>query len=299
MRKEQKLNALFRREIKAYYSNKYYNIFMNRFKFPTLDYQQNNYIFKQLWTNGRISCFQLKETIGSDEYPNGVLVFTDYAPVEYNIYDFPVYVTLINKRGVKWIPSTLQEVDKDVVLCYIQRNEKGIKWFVDSIVDKIVECEMNIYQNLKAIKTPMLIPVSPEDEVTAKRIVNQMDETDPFIFIPSEYADRIKALNSQAQYYIDKLYNYRCALENELREYLGVKNLGFAEKKEHLLDSEIEQNDEITKTSGDVFYNCLLEFSERVKDVFGYDLPVEMNSQDEDLPAKENEEEEDLQDDFD
>lgn len=278
-----KENQKKRRIIADYYSNKYYNIFMNRYKFPTLDYQQTNFLLKKCWSEGKVSAFLLKETVGSTEAPMGLVVFTDFSPFEYNIYDFPTKVTLINKRGVSFIPRGVLEVDKDVVLCYIQRNEKPIKWFVDRIIDKIVECEMTIFQNLQAIKTPLLVPISPEDEATAKRIVSDIDEGSSVVFIPSEWSDRIKALNTQAQYEIDRLYNYRCALENELREFLGIKNLGFAEKKEHLLDSEIEQNDEITQTSGDVFYDCLLDFSERIKQVFGYDLPVELAETEEDI----------------
>lgn len=290
-----------RTSIFTFYANKYYNIFMNRFKFPTLDYQQIHFMLKRFWETGKISAFLLKETIGSDEAPNGILVFTDFAPTEYNIYDFPTKVTLINKRGVKWIPSTLQEVDKDVVLGYIQKNEKGISQFVFSLIDKIVECEMSIYQNLKAIKTPLLIACSPEDEEVIRQIVDDMDETRPFIIIPSEYAERIKAFNSGAVYNIDKLYNYKCALENEIREYLGLDNLGFAEKKEHLLNEEIAQNDQVTKTSGNTFLDSLLEFGERIEDVFGYSFPVELAEDDyeEALPEQENEEEKETQEQYD
>lgn len=286
-----------RTSIFTFYANKYYNIFMNRFKFPTLDYQQRNFLMKRFWETGKIACFLLKETVGSDDAPNGILVFTDFAPTEFNIYDFPTKVTLINKRGVKWIPSSLQEVDKDVVLGFIQKNEKGISQFVFSLIYKIVECEMAIFQNLQANKTPLLIACSPEDEPVLRAIVDDMDETKPFIVIPSEYAERIKAFNSGAVYNVDKLYNYKCALENEIREFLGLENLGFGEKKEHLLVDEIAQNDQVTKQSGDTFYDSLLEFAERVEDTFGYALPIEIAE--EELPAKENEEEEETQEDYD
>lgn len=286
-----------RTSIFTFYANKYYNIFMNRFKFPTLDYQQRNFLMKRFWETGKIACFLLKETVGSDDAPNGILVFTDFAPTEFNIYDFPTKVTLINKRGVKWIPSSLQEVDKDVVLGFIQKNEKGISQFVFSLIYKIVECEMAIFQNLQANKTPLLIACSPEDEAVLRVIVDDMDETKPFIVIPSEYAERIKAFNSGAVYNVDKLYNYKCALENEIREFLGLENLGFGEKKEHLLVDEIAQNDQVTKQSGDTFYDSLLEFAERVEDTFGYALPIEVAE--EELPAKENEEEEETQEDYD
>lgn len=286
-----------RLDLKFFYLNKYYNIFMNRFKLPTLDYQQQAYILRRLWDTGRIAGFVIKETAGLEESPYGTAVFCDFAPVEYNIYDFPVKATLINKRGVKFIPTSLQEIDKDIVIGFIQRNEKSVKEFVDLLVDKLVECEMSIYQNLKACKTPLLITASPEDEAVLKEISDFIDESKPVIFIPSEYADKIKVLNNNSNYMIDKLYNYRQALENELREFLGLENLGFAEKKEHLLNSEIEQNDQVTETSGNTFYDCLVEFGERFEDVFGYPLPVILADVEDkkDEPQDETEEEEELQ----
>lgn len=274
---------------------------MNRFKFPSLDYQQENYIKKRFWARGTVSGFLLKETVGSDDAPNGVMVFCDYAPTEYNVYDYPVKATLINKRGVKFIPSTIQEIDKDIVIGFIQRNEKSVQEFVDLLVDKLVECELSIYQNLQSIKTPLMISCSPEDEEAVRKVVDAIDESRSFVFIPSEYADRIKALNSGANYNIDKLYNYRQALENELREFLGLENLGFAEKKEHLLTSEIEQNDQVTETSGNTFFNCLKEFCERIENVFGYPMPIILTDTEDkkEEPAKENEEEEEVQDQYD
>ena len=37
--------------------NKYYNIWMNRFVIPELDYQMNNYIFRKLYADGTIAGF--------------------------------------------------------------------------------------------------------------------------------------------------------------------------------------------------------------------------------------------------
>lgn len=287
-----------RRDLKLFYVNKYYNIFMNRYKFPTLDYQQQAFILRRFWDSGKIAGFVIKEVEGIEGSPYGLAVFCDFAPAEYNIYDFPTKATLINKRGVKFIPYTLQEIDKDIVIGYIQRNEKPVKQFVDLLVDKIVECEMSIYQNLKAVKTPLMVTASPEDEQAFKNILEYIDESRTVVFIPSEYAERVKVLNNTSAYIIDKLYNYRTALENELREFLGLDNLGFAEKKEHLLNQEIEQNDQVTETSGNIFYDCLVEFGERFEDVFGYPLPVILADVEDkaDEPQDETKEEEETQD---
>ena len=181
-------------------------------------------------------------------------------------------------------------------------NEMGKEWkkrFEGKVIDKILTIEASGIGIAieKGFQNGEKIIRNLGYQLESLAIVDDMDETKPFIVIPSEYAERIKAFNSGAVYNVDKLYNYKCALENEIREFLGLENLGFGEKKEHLLVDEIAQNDQVTKQSGDTFYDSLLEFAERVEDTFGYALPIEVAE--EELPAKENEEEEETQEDYD
>ena len=286
-KRERRDTQLLATELKTFYLNKYYNIFMNRYKFPELDYQQNDFLLRNMWSNGTISAFKL---YGSDneENPNGLLVLVQYAPAEFNIYDYPVKATLINKRGVAWIPSTLQEVDKDIVIGWAQRNFKSVYQMVNTLIEKIVDVEMKIRTNLKATNSSTFVFYNPEDRDLLNRAIDSADDNEPYIFVPFEYADKVKSFNTGAQYNVDSLYNYKCSLENELREYLGIENLGFAEKKEHLLNSEIEQNDNITKTSGNTFVDCMQEFCDRVTEILGYPLHLEINSNDDFI--QENEE---------
>ena len=121
-----------RSELEFMYLNKYYNLYMNNFKISQVDYQMRDYILRKFWADGTLAEFKLKETEGSTDYPKGMPVFCPYAPSRFNLYDFPIYVTLINIRGVKFIPATPQKVDEDVILLYAQRNKKSIY----SIVDK-------------------------------------------------------------------------------------------------------------------------------------------------------------------
>ena len=131
--------------------NKYYNLFMNRFSF-NLSNEQKDFLLRSFWGRGKIAAFKLR-SIGEEDNTN-YLVFTDYAPSEYNIYDFPTKVTLINKRGVRFIPSTLQSVNKSVVLGYIQRNKKSVCEMIMPYIAKIVRAEITLNQNLRALRNP-------------------------------------------------------------------------------------------------------------------------------------------------
>ena len=290
-------SGLKRREYETNYLNKYFNLFMNAYKWKNIDYQQIDFIMRKFWADGTIACFQLKETIGSSEAPNGLLVFTPYAPAQWNIYDFPIQATLINTRGVSFIPSTLQEIDKDIVIGFIQRNKKGVMSMIMPRIQKLAFIEMVIDMNLNAHKQPYIMVGSESDEEALKRIYELISGDVDVMYLTSEQADKIKVLVTGSQYIIDKLYSYKQAIENEIRETLGLDNLGINEKKEHLITSEIESNDEVVKASEDSFLDCLSEFCDRIRSLFGYDISVELNkTKDEELEnsqEKESESEED------
>lgn len=281
-----------RRKIYAFYFNKYYNLFMNSYKWEGIDYQQIDYIMRKLWSEGTIAAFKIK---GVNE-----IGFTTWAPFGWNMYDHPIEVTLINPRGVPFIPKTTQKVDEDVVLGWAQRNKKSVQAIVDLFCEKITDVEMTIRTNLKAHKTPWLVGVSPEDQDSVKRLFNNLEKDDTQLYVNLDDPNGFKALVSGAPYIIDKLYAYKCALENELKEYLGITNLGNQEKKEHLITSEVEANSEVTESSGDCFFDSITEFTERVRDVLGFNISISLNKpeqyyeEDENIPEEEKEVEADV-----
>lgn len=275
------------REIAEFYYRKYYGIFLNRYEVEGMDYQQRDYMFRKFWADGRLACFKLEDTEG-----NKIGVFCPFAPSMYNIYDFPTKITLINKRGVRFIPRGLQEVDKDVVIGFAQRNHHSVKGMVAYYIQKIVNVEMIIRTNLKANKTPYIIPLSPEDKTQQKEIINQLERDDPFIFFESDNFERYRALTSGAPYIVDKLYSYKCALENELKEYLGVQNLGAQEKKEHLITSEVSINNEIIEEHKFNFIDSIKEFFDNIYKVLGIRYNIKERNTTVENPIVDEEEEE-------
>ena len=276
-----------------FYMNKYYALFMNNFKMSdNIDYQQKDYILRKFWGDGTIACFKLKETEGSSEHPQGLLVFCPYAPNGWNIYDYPISVNLINTKGVKFIPTQAQIVDEEAVIGWCQRNKKSVKTMVEYYIQKIVNIEIVIDINLKAHKMPFLIGCEKEDTKTIQDLLVLLENDEPNLFASMEMVDKIKALVSGAPFIIDKLYNLKQALENELREYLGLDNLGGNEKKEHLITSEVEANNEVIEASKNCFIDCAKEFFDRIKSVLGVDVWIEINKN-EDTNENFNEEEED------
>lgn len=255
---------------RTFYERKYYNVFMNNWTADGIDDEAKDYVLRRLWADGTVAAFKLDEL---DE-----VIFCGYTPTSFNIYDYPVAVSLINKRGVPFIPSRLMTVNEDVVLGWIQRTKKSVAETVSFYIEKIVNTETTIAQRLAAMKVPFLITTTPENEMKMSRLFDNVQLGAGALYIDAADAADIKVLNTGVSNEVGNLYSYKCALENELREYLGVSNLGVNEKKEHLITSEISANDEITQVSRDVFDDCLNEFTDRIYEVLGISVKFTRNT---------------------
>lgn len=287
-------SVITRESLKSYYILKYFNLYMNGYKFTGLDYQQKDFLLRKLWAMGRIACFKIPYT--TEEHPQGELVFCPYAPTRLNIYDFPVEVSLIKLKNVNFIPTAPQKVDKDVVLGYAQRNKHSVLEMVLPLIEKIVDVEMTLRTSLKSQKTPWLVGYSPENEEQRNLIKDNLDSDEPYLFLEMEDINQFKAIVSGANYNCDKLYNLKQCYENEIKEYLGINNLGVNEKKEHLIGDEINVNQEIVESHGECFLDCLKEFCERIKEVLNYDVSVELNKPDSQEYEGENEDDNTMED---
>lgn len=289
------LNLLSRNQIRSVLANKYYNIYMNNYVFGgDLDYQQKEYILLQAWSIGQVACFKLAGSEGSKDHPQGLGVFCPFAPGYWNIYNWPTKVSLVNTRGVKFIPAGLKEVDKEVVIGYAMRNRKPVRMIVDSYVERITDVLMVIRTNLKTHKMPWLVIGTPEDQQKLKTLFESLKDDEPELFVDSDSSDKFKALVSGAPYIIDKLYQYAESLENELLEFLGFNNIGVGEKKEHLITAEVSANNGVIEANANSLVDCLKEFFERCNKVFGFNYSIDIKKVE--TPVyNESEEEEDLE----
>ena len=286
-------SVITRESLRGYYILKYFNLFMNAYKFTNLDYQQKDFILRKMWSLGRIACFRLANP--TEKHPQGEVVFCPYAVSKLNIYDYPVEVSLIKLKNVSFIPTRLMKVDKEVVLGFAQRNKHSVLEMVLPLVEKIVDVEMTLRTSLKSQKTPWLVGYTPENEQQRQQIKNNLDNDEPYLFLETEDVNQFKAIVSGANYNCDKLYNLKQCYENEIKEYLGINNLGVNEKKEHLIGDEINVNQEIVESHGECFLDCLKEFCERITNILGYSVQVELNKPDS-IEYNEDEEEEEQND---
>lgn len=259
-----------RASLRQAYIDKYFNLFMNNLKIEDTDYQEENFIKRRFWSDGTIAIFKIGAI--------GKKVFVDYAISQYNIYDYGVFATPINRKGVSFIPSYPMEIDKDICLIYAQHNKKGIQNLVLSYINRIVDIEMVIKQQLKSHKVPFVFTGDETEKDKFKDFFNKINTDLNDLYMTGAELDSINVLNLNNGFIIDKLYAFKQQLENELKEYLGINNMGTTEKKEHLINSEVDSNNEVVETSRASIIDVLNIYFDNCNKILGTNLKAVYNA---------------------
>lgn len=277
-------SADVRKKIRFFYLEKFFNKWMSKYEYPELNYQQKHYLMKKFWSEGTIACSLIKSAdpvlagLMKDDVidmQENKVIFTPWTfSNRYNIYDFPTHVRLINVRGVKFITPDELEMDKDVVIGYAQKNHKSVYSSIEAKINELVDIEMKKRVARKAQSQPWLFAFSPEDYEQAKVLQEQMENDEPYMFVPLEEVDRAKSLTSGAPYILDKLEQDRQKIENDILTMLGVNNVGIGEKKEHLIVDEVNANNEDVEQQSYSFKSEIEDFFDRVSKVLGFKVHV-------------------------
>lgn len=268
-----KTNAVeVRQRLLFYYNEKFFNKWMNKLKLDGLNYQQEEYIMRKWWATGVVACSKpvgVPNNLGID-FKEDSIIFTPFAPQNvFNIYDWPTEAMPINTRGVKFVSDRPLSVDKEIVIGYIQKNHKSIYSSIEAKINEIVDIEMTIRICIFTQKMPWLIGTTPENKQEVEDLIEGLQSDEPFLFTTLEEPEKAKSLISGAPYILDKLQNMVQVLVNEILTFLGCNNIGIPEKKEHLLNEEVNANNQDIQENSDQFLEMAKYFFDRVDKVFG------------------------------
>lgn len=282
--KPQTSSKSVRQAFKFYYTEKFFNKWMNKYDFKGLNYQQKHYMMRKLWADGSVAVSSigsvndvLAGTIASGEIDmkENKIILTPWAFANrYNIYDFPTHIRLINVRGVKFITNKALLLDKEAVIIYAQKNHKSVFSSIEAKLNELIDIEMKKRASRKAQIQGWLFAFSPEDYEQAKALQEQMENDEPFMFTPLQEPDKAKGLQSGAPYITDKIEQERQKVENDILTMLGCNNVGIAEKKEHLVVDEINANNQDIEEQSDSYTSEIEDGWDRANKVFDIDVEV-------------------------
>ena len=255
---------------------KYYNLWMSKYKWNGLDEenkeQEQNYIMKQLWCQGKVAMRNIPNT--------SLLAICPFAEDKLNMFDAPDTVTLTDTRGVGplIIPQTTQIVNKDVAIIYCTPGRGPIEVMVNYYIDRITQVEVLINNNLKLQNMPFVVACDETDKQQMEDIVNRILNNEIVVYTSSNDLNKLKALITNAPYLIDKLKSYQVSLENELLTILGVDNSGVQAKKAQMLVDEVNANNDAINDYGSAIEDEIKMWLERANKVLNRNISIEAKS---------------------
>lgn len=150
---------------------------------------------------------------------------------------------------------------------------------------KLLEFSKDLYNleciirtNANAQKTPLMILCDERTRLTMENLYQKYQGNAPFIFGSSRNTDlsvtSIQAMNTQAPYLADKLYQLKANIWNEALTFLGISNISIT-KKERMLTDEVNRMQGGVLASRYSATEARKQACEEINNMFGLNIDVE------------------------
>lgn len=166
-----------------------------------------------------------------------------------NIYGLPTklncYSFRFNKMKELYIPNSDLPPEEEVILVMNNYDRMPTSATICLFAQRLTEAQRTADINIKAQRTPILIPVDQKQYYTMKKMYEEYDGNTPAIYADKNLinADMLKAIKTDAPFIANDIMEYKRLIWNEFLSTLGISNLD--EKRERLITSEADSNNEL------------------------------------------------------
>lgn len=141
---------------------------------------------------------------------------------------------------------------------------------------RLADISRTIDINVSAMKTPVLITCTEKQRTTLKNVYRQWNGFEPVIFGSKDLdLSGVNVLKTDAPIVFDKLQIQKHHIWNECMTFLGINNANM-DKRERLVDDEVQANNEQIEMSVDVMLKSRELACEQINKLFGTKISVEV-----------------------
>ena len=250
------------------FTDYYYRLMLiarSRFKWNNLPNGiDEKWIEKYLFSEGECLFYKDKD--------KGFMVAKCTASGNLNYYDEP---TMLRPYGTNYMGEPLE----NNVECVVIRNNDMMIPTCPSLqlyAFRLAEISRTIDININGQKTPVMILCSEKQKRSMKTLFSQMNGFEPVIYGDRNMdIDSIKALKTETPIVFDKLQIQKHAIWNECMTFLGINNANM-DKKERLVDDEVQANNEQVEMSASVMLKAREQACKQINELFGLNISVEL-----------------------
>ena len=228
---------------------------------------KQEWIERYLFTDGQCVFFNDPEKgfMVAKVTPNGNL----------NHYDEP---TIVRPFGTAYMGEPLEN---NVDCVVIKNNDimRPTSPTVQLYALKLANIDRTIDTNIHAQKMPLIIKCTEKQKTSLKQVISKRNENEPVIFASKELdTEGIEVLNTQAPIVFKDLELEKHMVWNEVMTFLGINNANM-DKKERLVDDEVQANNEQVEASFNVMLKAREQAVEQINKLFGLKIKVKKRIQ--------------------
>lgn len=209
-----------------------------------------------------------------DDKTKGYMVAKVENRATYNNYDEP---TKIRGYGTNY---RSRELTNNVDCVIIRNNDDMIPTnkTIKIYAYKLANIDRAIDTNIELQKIPYVITCSEKEKISFKILMNKRKDNEPVIFGSDDLdIDKISVLNTDVPIVFDKLQVQKMNIWNECLTFLGINNAN-NDKRERLISSEVNANNEQIKACEDVMLKARQKACDLINEMFNLDISVERRS---------------------
>lgn len=128
--------------------------------------------------------------------------------------------------------------------------------------------------NIVNLKMPTIVRCSDKQKLSLKQTIAQRNDNEPVIWGDKNLdLSNVEVLDLKTTIVFDKLQIQKHAIWNECMTFLGINNANM-DKRERLVDDEVQANNEQVKACEDVMLKAREDAVKRINEMFGLEISV-------------------------